>query len=149
MDATQLRACRGRRLSIVLAGGSRIDDCEVISAGFGSAGTVWVVSGGVDTFVPLGEVLDWSEVALDPPERPHLGADQLTHALNGRALIERAKRVIAERTPFDLDQAFSWMARYARRHTLPVIDVARSVIDGTVLVSARPAVDDPSRTTAS
>lgn len=141
MDATQLRAFKGRRLSIVLAGGSRIDDCEVISAAFGSTGTVWVLSDGVDTFVPLGEVLDWSEVPLGPPTRSDLVAEQLNHALSSRVLIEQAKGVIAERTLLDPDQAFSWMGRYARRHNLPVVDVARSVIDGTVLVSSCPAVD--------
>jgi hypothetical protein len=147
MDATQLRAVNGRRLSIVLAGGSRIDDCEVISAGFGSSATVWLFSGGDYTFVPHGEVLDWSEEAKEPPPGSHLVAEQLTHALNSRVLVEQAKGVIAERTALDVDQAVSWMARYARRHNLPVTDVAQSVIDGTVLISTRPAADDASRPT--
>ena len=62
----------------------------------------------------------------------HIVADQLSHALNSRVLIEQAKGVIAERAQLDMDQAFSWLRHHARSHNLLLVDVAQSVIDGKV-----------------
>jgi hypothetical protein len=56
--ASQLRAYEGRHVCLALAGGARIDDCQLISAGRPGASTVWVVVSGADTFLPLADVLD-------------------------------------------------------------------------------------------
>jgi hypothetical protein len=62
----RLRAFEGRRVSLALADGARIEDCEVVSAVLGPAGSVWVLSSnGVDTFVAAAEVVDWWDVAAD------------------------------------------------------------------------------------
>jgi hypothetical protein len=52
----------GRRVSLSLADGSRIDDCELVSAGHG-AGTLWLYGNGGDIFVPVAEVTDAWEAA--------------------------------------------------------------------------------------
>ena len=44
--------------AIHLAGGNRIDDCQLISAGRPGTSTVWVFTAGSDTFVPTADVLD-------------------------------------------------------------------------------------------
>ncbi|HEV7863468.1 MAG TPA: hypothetical protein VGR20_12230 [Acidimicrobiia bacterium] len=48
----------GRRVSIALADGSRIDDSQLVSAGRHGLGTVWLVVNGTDNFIPLDDVLD-------------------------------------------------------------------------------------------
>jgi hypothetical protein len=53
----QLRALEGRRVSLALADGSRIDDGQLVAAGR-SRRTIWVFSNGADTFLPLHEVID-------------------------------------------------------------------------------------------
>ena len=66
----------------------------------------------------------------------HIVVDQLNHALNSRIVIEQAKGMLAERTGFDMEQSFSWLRNHARSHNLRLVDVARSVIDGTVVPDA-------------
>ena len=63
----------------------------------------------------------------------HIVIDQLNHALNSRIVIEQAKGVIAERSQLDMDEAFTWLRHHARDHNLLLVDVARAVIDGTVM----------------
>lgn len=50
-------------MSLCLVNGSRIDDCQMVSAGRGPAENMWVFSNGVDRFVALCEVVDCWEVA--------------------------------------------------------------------------------------
>jgi GAF domain-containing protein len=70
----------------------------------------------------------------------HIVVDQLNHALNSRILIEQAKGVLAERTGLSMEASFSWLRNHARSHNLLLVDVAQSVIDGTVVPdSPRPA----------
>ncbi len=69
--------------------------------------------------------------------------EQLNHALNSRILIEQAKGILAERVGLDMKDAFSWLRNHARNHKLLLVDVAQSVIDGTV------APDPPLPTPAS
>jgi hypothetical protein len=61
--ASRLRSFEGRHVCLALAGGARIDDCQLISAGRPRTSTVWVFAGGADTFVPLSDVLDVWESA--------------------------------------------------------------------------------------
>jgi hypothetical protein len=54
----ELRALEGHHVSLALLDGSRIDDCQLVSACRNRAGTVWLFTGGIDTFVPLREIVD-------------------------------------------------------------------------------------------
>ena len=51
----------GRRVSVALTDGSRLDDCELVSA-TGRA-TLWLFVNGTDVFVPVAEVTDAWEAA--------------------------------------------------------------------------------------
>jgi GAF domain-containing protein len=57
---------------------------------------------------------------------------QLHHALNTRIVIEQAKGVMAERAGLDMEQSFARLRNHARNHNLRLVDVAQSVIDGTL-----------------
>ena len=48
-----LRSLQGRRVTMALADGTRIDDCQLISAWHPAKGSVWVFSNGCDTFIPM------------------------------------------------------------------------------------------------
>jgi hypothetical protein len=61
-DHGQLKELEGHRVSLALADGSRIDDCELVSVGGGSRGHLWVHSNGSDAFFPLSQVSDVWEV---------------------------------------------------------------------------------------
>jgi hypothetical protein len=55
---SQLASLEGQRISVALRGGSRIDDCHLVSAGRGRVASLWLVAAGQDTFVALSEVVD-------------------------------------------------------------------------------------------
>jgi len=57
---------------------------------------------------------------------------QLQMALSSRVRIEQAKGMLAERWGTGVDEAFITLRRYARRHRLPLDEVATGVIDGSV-----------------
>jgi len=59
----ELRTLEGRRVGLAVRGGSRIDDCQLVSAGRGRARTLWVFVNGADTFLPLDDVVDLWEAA--------------------------------------------------------------------------------------
>ena len=58
--------------------------------------------------------------------------DQLNNALNSRVVIEQAKGMVAERSGVDMEQSFHRLRSYARSHNLRLVDVARSIIEGTL-----------------
>jgi hypothetical protein len=61
---TRLQALGGRRVSVALVDGSRIDDAQLISAGRHALRTIWVFVSRVDTFLPLVDIVDiWEPVA--------------------------------------------------------------------------------------
>ena len=63
MTTTQLgglRRLEGRRVSLALVGGRRIDDCELMSAASGCR-SLWIFRNGTDEFVSTAEVLDYWE----------------------------------------------------------------------------------------
>jgi hypothetical protein len=66
----QLRLLEGCRVNVALADGSRIDDCELVSAGRPGPRTVWVFTNGRDAFLPLSEVTDVWEVIPRSRSRP-------------------------------------------------------------------------------
>lgn len=62
--------------------------------------------------------------------------EQLNAALNSRVVIEQAKGMVAERTGFTMEEAFSTLRNHARNHNLRLAGVAQDVIDGRLAVSA-------------
>ena len=58
-------------------------------------------------------------------------AQQLTHALHSRIVLEQAKGIIAERLDVDMERAFASLRNHARSNNLRLGDVAQSVIRGT------------------
>ena len=52
----------GHRVSVALTDGSRLDDCELVSAGRGTA-TLWLFVNGDDVFIRVSEVTDAWEAA--------------------------------------------------------------------------------------
>ncbi len=55
---------------------------------------------------------------------------QLQQALSSRVRIEQAKGMLAERRQTGVDQAFNALRQYARRHRLPLEQVAGAVVEG-------------------
>jgi hypothetical protein len=53
-----LRPLEGRHVSLALTDGSRIDDCQLVSAGRGRTTRVWIFANGVDAFVPVADIAD-------------------------------------------------------------------------------------------
>jgi GAF domain-containing protein len=65
--------------------------------------------------------------------------EQLQHALNSRIVIEQAKGMVAEREGLHMPEAFYALRTYARVHNLRLLDVARSVVDGSLGPSVLPS----------
>ena len=69
-----IKVLEGSRVSVALRDGSRVDDCQLVSAPRGPLRKLWLFSGGADVFVPLGDVLEVWETAPPaghPCRRPH------------------------------------------------------------------------------
>ena len=62
-------------------------------------------------------------------------AQQLTHALNSRIILEQAKGIVAERLGLDMERSFATLRNHARSNNLRLGDVARSIIDGSLAPS--------------
>ena len=62
------KCLEGRHVSVAMVDGSRIDDCELVSARQGVQ-SLWLYSNGADTFVPLVDVTDLWEVVPTGPSR--------------------------------------------------------------------------------
>lgn len=62
-------------------------------------------------------------------------AEQLTHALNSRVILEQAKGMVAERLNLDMERSFAALRNHARNHNLRLSDVAQSVTDGSLATS--------------
>jgi hypothetical protein len=58
----------GRRVSVALVDGSRLDDCELVSTGHNGAQTLWLYDNGNDVFVAAETVIDIWEVRPPSPE---------------------------------------------------------------------------------
>ncbi|MGH3115811.1 MAG: hypothetical protein ACRDQ2_01580 [Gaiellales bacterium] len=58
----KMRGLEGRQVTVALRDGSRIDDCQLVSAGRAGARSVWVFTQGTDRFVPASDVIDAWEV---------------------------------------------------------------------------------------
>jgi GAF domain-containing protein len=68
----------------------------------------------------------------------HIVNEQLNHALNSRIMIEQAKGMLAERNGLNMADAFTWLRNHARSHNLRLVDVARSVVEGTLVPAVAP-----------
>jgi GAF domain-containing protein len=66
----------------------------------------------------------------------HLVVDQLNHALNSRVMIEQAKGILAERAGLDMEGAFAWLRKHARDHNQLLVDVAESIVEGSLMPKA-------------
>lgn len=66
MSSDGLRQWEGRQVSVALADGSRIDDCQLVSAGRSAAATLWLFTNGTDMFVAIDKVTAVWEVAGCP-----------------------------------------------------------------------------------
>jgi hypothetical protein len=58
MKSSPVQLLEGRQVCVAFRNGSRIDDCQLVSAGRISTDTLWLFSNGADLFVPIDEVLD-------------------------------------------------------------------------------------------
>jgi hypothetical protein len=56
------RLLEGRRIGLALADGSRLDDCQLVSAGRNGSPSLWLYANGADTFVTMLDVRDVWEV---------------------------------------------------------------------------------------
>jgi hypothetical protein len=54
---SQFSHLEGCRVSLALADGSRLDDCQLVSAGRHRTRSVWIFSNGLDTFLPVEHVV--------------------------------------------------------------------------------------------
>jgi len=64
MTSRSFQGFEGRQVCVALRNGSRIDDCQLISAGRVCTGTLWLFSNGMDVFVPSRQVLDMWEAPI-------------------------------------------------------------------------------------
>lgn len=56
MSNDGLQQWEGRQVNVALADGSRIDDCQLVSAGRNGGTSLWLFTNGADVFVPLGNI---------------------------------------------------------------------------------------------
>jgi hypothetical protein len=63
-----LRHLEGRQISLALVDGSRIDDCQLVSAGRRPPKTFWLFVNGADTFVSAADVVEVWEAPSHHPE---------------------------------------------------------------------------------
>jgi hypothetical protein len=63
-QAGRLRSLEGCHVSVALSDGSRIDDCQLVSAGRGKLRQLWLYDNRADIFVALETVVDvWEAMA--------------------------------------------------------------------------------------
>jgi hypothetical protein len=53
----------GHQVNVALTDGSRLDDCQLVSAGHHGTKTLWLYVNGGDLFVPVADVTDAWEAA--------------------------------------------------------------------------------------
>ena len=60
---SQLREFEGREVCVALANGSRIDGCQLVSAGRDRNRSVWLYLNGFDVFIPRSDIVAVWEAA--------------------------------------------------------------------------------------
>ena len=63
LASMNFQAFEGRQVCVALADGSRLDDCNLVSAGRGTAKTLWLVIDRIDAFLPKADVVAIWEAA--------------------------------------------------------------------------------------
>jgi hypothetical protein len=63
-EAFGVRALEGRRVSLALRDGTRVDDCELVAIGRYDERTLWLYAGGSDRSVNLADII---EIWESPP----------------------------------------------------------------------------------
>jgi hypothetical protein len=58
----EIRELQGRQVSVALVDGSRIDDCQLVSAGHEGLRSLWLFANGEDRFVAIDSVCDVWEI---------------------------------------------------------------------------------------
>jgi hypothetical protein len=53
----RMHSLEGRHVSVALRDGSRIDDCQLVSASRPGAQTVWLFMDGIDVFLPVAAIV--------------------------------------------------------------------------------------------
>jgi hypothetical protein len=66
---SNLRDFEGREVCVALADGSRIDGCQLVSAGRDGNKTVWLYVNGFDAFVARSDIVAVWEAARPPVGR--------------------------------------------------------------------------------
>lgn len=50
-------------MCIALTDGTRLDDCQLVSAGRGHVSRAWLFANGTDTFVPITDIVEaWEQI---------------------------------------------------------------------------------------
>jgi hypothetical protein len=62
-QAARLRSLEGCYVSVAMSDGSRIDDCQLVSAGRGKLRQLWLFDSSADVFVAFETVIDVWEAA--------------------------------------------------------------------------------------
>ena len=57
-----LRRLQGRHVAVALFDGTRLDDCQLVSVGRSTNGTLWLLVDDVDRIVPVDDVVDVVEL---------------------------------------------------------------------------------------
>ena len=66
-----MHSLEGRHVSVTLRDGSRLDDCQVVSARRSGAQTVWLFVDGIDVFLPVAAIVDcWEAIPTRDRDRP-------------------------------------------------------------------------------
>jgi hypothetical protein len=61
----RMHSLEGRHVNVALRDGSRLDDCQLVSASRPGAQTVWLFVDGIDVFLPVAAVLEiWEAAAV-------------------------------------------------------------------------------------
>jgi len=60
-----LRLLEGRQVSVAVHGGTRLDGCQLVSAGRARVDTLWLFTNGQDVFIPCRDVIDVWETNPD------------------------------------------------------------------------------------
>jgi AmiR/NasT family two-component response regulator len=62
--------------------------------------------------------------------------EQPNQAFSSRILIEQAKGMVAENRGLTIEEAFAALRSYSRSHKLRLVDVADSIVNGSLPSSA-------------
>lgn len=63
---SRLRSIEGQQVSVALRGGTRIDDCNLVSSR-PQIGQLWLFVNGEDVFIAMRDIVDVWETDIKPP----------------------------------------------------------------------------------